>query len=90
MIRSENEILKVILTRKNWRVKLEVEFLAEHLCQSMEGREGVEINQVQEIETLSGDATIIVMGVVVLKCSWKLNQAKFWKKVLDLRMLGVI
>jgi hypothetical protein len=49
MNRSKNEILKVIFTRKNWRVKLEVEVLVEYLCQNMGGREGVEINQVQEI-----------------------------------------
>ena len=28
-----------------------------------------EINQVQEIETLSGDATVIVMGLAILKSS---------------------
>ena len=65
MNRSKNEILKVIFTRKNWRVKLEVEVLVEYLYQNMEGREGVEINQVQEIETLSGDASVIVMGMAV-------------------------
>ena len=67
MNRSKNEILKVIFTRKNWRVKLEVEVLVEYLCQNMGGWEGVEINQVQEIETLNDDTTVIVMGVAVLK-----------------------
>ena len=61
------EVLKVIFARKNWGVKLEVEVLVEYLCQNMGGREGVEINQVQEIETLNDDTTVIVMGVAVLK-----------------------
>ena len=39
----------------------------EYFFQIMEGREGVETNQVQEIKTLSADATVTVMGVAMIK-----------------------
>ena len=48
----------------------------EYLCQNMGGREGVEINQVQEIETLNDDTKVIVMAVAVLKMLVKTQSSK--------------
>ena len=76
MNRSKNQILKVIFNLQNWRVPLEVEVFVEYLCQNMGGREGVEINQVQVMETLSEDTTVIVMAVAVLKMLVKTQSSK--------------
>ena len=42
----------------------------------MGGREGVEINQVQVMETLSEDTTVIILGMAVLKMLMKTQSSK--------------